>query len=301
MGLKIEIEDIDISGKPTIIISADEHCARPTQINSIIYKLLMDCSDVVLNCNVDIINHLPDNIETIQLNNIVYYEYKPIEKYPKNLKKLIIYGKFDDYLAALPIGLETLIIDNKITKNLNNLPPTITHLELDCNYDGIIEYPCGLKYLKLNTNCIDHLATLPPNLETFILLIEIDNTISKKKKSNRCGGNDNYKMLFDNINSLPDNIKSFTLYMHFAHHLDNSSGVFKIKHLPEQLESLKIDYCHPDYLDLTSLPENLNKIIINYAYYYDEDIVIKDFEKLFKSFKPDIEIVNSLHNKIINF
>jgi hypothetical protein len=288
MGLSIEIEDIDENGKPTIIITEKNHNMKPIKINPIIYKLLLDCNEVILNCNLDIINHLPDNIETIQLGEILYYEYKSIEKYPKNLKKIIMYGKFDKYLATLPMGLETLIIDTKIECDLNNLPPTIKHLELDsidCN--GTIEYPVGLKYLKLNTNNFEHVANLPPTLETFILIINSnDNRIFKTKITQPI----NYSRFSDNINSLPNNIKSLKLYFDIIPYRD-----IKINKLPDQLELLNIDYCHINYFNLTKLPETLNKITVNYMYNYGDDITITDFKTLFTSLKPDIEVVRCLN------
>ena len=106
---KTMIEDIDENGKPTIIITEKNHNMKPIKINPIIYKLLLDCNEVILNCNVDIINHLPDNIETIQLGEILYYEYKSIEKYPQNLKKIIILAaKFTRGIIKPYIQLITL-------------------------------------------------------------------------------------------------------------------------------------------------------------------------------------------------
>lgn len=102
-------------------------------------------------CNLS--NNIIEEISNFNLLEILsiggYNNY--INKFPKNLKKLILSDDYDFPLDNISKNLEYLEIGSNFSKNLVNLPPKLTYLNLNDNIicNILVVYPISLKELKI--------------------------------------------------------------------------------------------------------------------------------------------------------
>lgn len=264
---------INTSNKLEVLLKQDRIDKAIKYLNPHVIKLLEACDKVTLECDIDIINLLPDNIENIVINEIKYISDCKYIKYPKNLKSLVCYADIDTrYLNSLPIGcqyLEVLRNNNKILI-LENLPISLIHLKIG-NYikGGNIIYPYGLKKLDIITVNIDNLDNLPSSLEI------LDACIIATK--------DNDINIFNIINSLPDNIYNLALQIESQIHkhiitTPEFDSLAKIRKLPNKLEILSL-CIETKYLDECIIPDSLN--IIHYLISDYDNLLQQDYTTLF--------------------
>jgi len=118
-----------------------------------------------------LIEDLPDDIEVMNISTDCY-----VEKYPKNLKDLIITPNFSNHKIFnvnlnFPKNLLKLCIETKIPKcechsdkNILVLPPKLTHLDLVKYHDKII-YNESLQYLTVKNSKTFDFINIPPSVE----------------------------------------------------------------------------------------------------------------------------------------
>lgn len=242
-------------------------------LNPHVVKILETCDKVTIECDIGIINLLPDNIKTIVINDINYITDCKYIKYPKNLKSLVCFANIDcQYLNSLPNGcesLELLSINYKIII-LENLPISLIHLKIrNHTKGGNIIYPYGLKELDIKTININNLDNLPSSLEI------LDACIIATK--------DNDINIFNVLNSLPDNIYNLALGLEtlMDKHIITTpefESLAKIRKLPNKVEILSL-CIEPKYLDECIIPDSLN--IIHYLLSDYDNLLQKDYKTLF--------------------
>jgi len=210
------------------------------------------------------INDLPDNITHLQLPNC----YKEnIDKFPLNLKVLILNPDYDKYITLpeqleeficpttacefnqniiFPSNIKLLQLGDKYNQPLNNLPNSLETLILSNkkSIHPLDNLPCNLKTLKLfdafNSNI--KLDYLPINL-TYLEIIQFNY-------------NNNSKMTI-NIDNLPSSLQTLKIKIGGIQIHNNS-----FQNLPLNLENFYIDI-YDDKLDLSYLPDNLKNLYIS--------------------------------------
>lgn len=268
---------INTSGNLEVLLKQDRIDKAIKYLNPHVVNFLKACDKVTLECDIYVINLLPDNIETIVINEINYISDCKYIKYPKNLKSLVCYADIDSqYLNSLHNGCESLeLINNNKILILENLPLSLTHLKIRNHYKGgNIIYPYGLKELDIKTINIDNLDNLPSSLEI------LDAHIIATK--------DNDINIFNVLNSLPDNIYNLALRIESQLHkhiitTPEFESLAKIRKLPNNLEMLSL-CIEPKYLDECIIPASLN--IIHYLI-SDYDLPKKDYKILFDKILHD--------------
>lgn len=109
------------------------------------------------------IDDLPDDIEYIYFNDATNFNQK-INKFPKNLKKITLWG-FNPIINQLPYTLKYLEIQHSRQPNQNSY------------YDGIINFPPNLvAFSSLNFNMnIDNYNYLPITLKLLYIIFDGEN------------------------------------------------------------------------------------------------------------------------------
>lgn len=289
MCIDIIIHDILDNKKLTATIEQKKTDAHYEYINPIIYNLLSHCDTVYVKCSHKIIELLPDSIQNIYIDIACYYETHNITKYPKNLIKLVVNTNLDweKNINKLPDNIQHLEFNCRIMNNnisISNLPVSLTYLKIGKLRQNII-FPPMLKYLELLTFSNDDIDNLPSSLETLKLTLSLNHYQV-------------YETLSSSLNCLPDNIQKLSLDIKINSY--NKEEIIKvnksirIQKLPQNLEYLQLR-CDPKYFEICKeLPNSLNTIKIDSHIIYD-GYLISDFETIFRSIKPDINI--SIANK----
>ena len=172
---------------------------------------------------------------------------KPITKYPKNIKNLVINFTQYDYEIVLPPSIEKFVVNIRIPSfPLKNLPENLKDFFLSNYNDKILELPPNLVELRIDYSCCDILV-LPVSLKRM-----------------------EFFYLEGEIGDLPDGLETLMVIGNTEIFRKYPKSLIKLKihysnwlmeNLSENLQKLTIyDISEANNVNFDNLPQNLTKL-----------------------------------------